>query len=158
MLDAPSKDDSPRGALFVFGAGGGLIVLFALTLASGAFKGFDFEGDFFGPMMSHCLVALFSCHLEPQLSQMRRRPYGPPYPLMCSSGWSQSAGALIHFNMSLTFRIALVDIVVRATIVEAAGSNFEIRSRKGQSWKSRKRAKEERSNATGPDLDQQTHA
>ena len=132
MLDAPSEEDSPRGALFVFGTGGGLILLFALTLASGAFKGFDFEGDFFGSMMSHCLVALFSCHLEPQSSQMRRRPYGPPYPLMCSSGWSQSAGALIHFNMSLSFRIALVGIVVGATIVEAAGSNFEIRSLKGR--------------------------
>ena len=109
-----------------------MILVFALTLASGAFRGFDFEGDIFGSMMSHCLVALFSCHLEPQLSQMRRRPYGPPYSLMCSSGWSQSAGALIHFNMSLSFRIALVDIVVRATVVEAAGISFEIRSRKGR--------------------------
>ena len=110
-----------------------MILLVDLTLASGAFKGFDFEGDLFGSMMSHCLVAWFSCHLEPQSSQMRRRPYGPPYPLMCSSGWSQSAGALAHFNMSLSFKIALVDIVVGATTVEAAGSSFEIRSLKAKS-------------------------
>ena len=34
-------------------------------------------------------------------------------------------------NMSLSSKIALVDIVVRATIVKAAGSNFEIQSRRG---------------------------
>ena len=38
LLDAPSEEDAPWGALFGFGAGGGLILFFTLALASGTLK------------------------------------------------------------------------------------------------------------------------